>query len=415
MFTDIDRGTNRELFWRKMALTLWGGKDKDPAAVRAKQEDIKYKNSQFNLQTHLPLNERYKGGFKEGDVVTEQFLNNQSSARNNNNKKLMNYHEIGDDINSNAQGNSYKYRVSKHGFSSPKKFQILSKKSYFLGQNKIPKNKYNNNINKDSSKFIDIRFDEEDLDHQGIHEINAGTNKYVYTEPVTTADPAVLKLLNNGSKTTTSYGTVNADKDLNTVKDNIENSKDDNLKRTYAGRVKNEFSNEMVKRTSSSDSTSFDKDKTIKKSDTEKQNKKLDDFMGPFVEGNTPRDIYDQNNWQNWFNGFLPKEEAVGHNYQQELLSKMFPKNNFQPDVQTQEPRLITVKKSKIPSESHDLPNESHDHGNDYAPMDIDPQPWQSYTPVYSNKHQPTTHHSEKYHERTTSFHRPQQNPRKER
>ena len=400
-----------------MTLTLWGGKHKDPAAVRAKQQDIKYKNNQFNLQTHLsvPLHERYKGGFKEGDVVKEQLLNDQNSTGNI--KNLKNYPEIADNIKSNAEGNSYKYQISKQGFSSPKNHEILTKKSYFLGENKISKDN-NNIISKDSNKFIDIKFDEEDLNHQGIHEVNAVTNKYVFTEPVTNADLTVLKLLNNGSKTTTtSYGTVNDGKVLNVSKDVKESSKDDDIKGTFVGTVKNEFSKEVVKRTSPSDSSSFDKDKTIKKSNTEKQNKKLDDFMGPFVEGNTPRDIYDQNSWQKWIDGFLPKEEAVGHNYQQELLSKMFPKNNFQPDVQTQEPRLISVKKSKIPSESHHLPSESHDHGNDYAPLDIDPQPWQSYTPVYSNKHQPT-HHSEKYHERTTSFHRqnrPQQNPRKER
>ena len=399
-----------------MTLRLWGGKERDPAAVRAKQEDIKNKNNQFNLMIY-PLNEKYKGEFKEEDVVTEQLLDDQSSTGNN--EKMMNYHKRADISNSISEGNSLKYHVSKKGFSSPKKYnhnfqEILTKKSYFLKEDKISKD--NNVINKNSNKFINIKFDEEDPDYQGIHEVNAGTNKYIFTKPVTKADPTMLKLLNDSNKTT-SFGTVNDDKVLNVVKDTTENSNDNNIKGAYATTAKNEFSKEVVKRTSSSDSTSFDKDKTVKESDTEKQNKKLDDFMGPFVEGNTPRDIYDQNSWQKWFNGFLPKEEAVGHNYQQELLSKMFPKNNFQPDVQTQEPRLISAQKSKIPSESHDQPSESHDHGNDYAPLDIDPLPWQSYTPVYNNKHQPK-HHSEQFHERIPSYHkqnRPQQNPRKER
>ena len=324
-----------------------------------------------------------------------------------------------DNSNSISKGNSFKYQVSKQGFSSPKNYnhnfqEILTKKSYFLKEDKISKD--NNIINKDSNQFMDIKFDEEDPDYQGIHEVNAGTNKYIFTKPATKANPTVLKLLNDRNKTT-SYGTVNDDKVLKVVKNITENSKDNDIKGAYAGTVKNKFSKEVVKRTSSLDSTYFNKDKTVKESDTEKQNKKLDDFMGPFVESNTPRDIYDQNSWHKWFNGFLPKEEAVGHNYQQELLSKMFPKNNFQPDVQTQEPGLISAKESKIPSESHDQPSESHDHGNDYAPLDIDPLPWQSYTPVYNNKHQPT-HHSEQFHERSQSYHkqsRPQQNPRKER
>ena len=399
-----------------MTLRLWGGKYKDPAAVRAKPKDIKNKNNQFNLQIY-PLNEKYKGEFKEGDVVTEQLLNDQSSTGNN--KKMMNYHKRGDNSNSISEGNSFKYHVSKQGFSSPKKYnhnfqEILTKKLYFLKEDKISKD--NNILNKDSNKFIDIKFDEEDPDYQGIHEVNAGSNKYIFTKPLTKADPTMLKLLNDRNKTT-SYGTVNDDKVLSVVKNITKNSKDNDIKRRYAGTVKNELSKEVDKRTSSSGSTSFVKDKTVKQSDTEKQDKKLDDFMGPFTEGNTPRDINDQNSWQKWFNGFLPKEEAVGHNYQQELLSKMFPKNNFQPDVQTQEPGFISDKKSKTSSESHGQPSESHDHGNDYAPLDLDPQPWHSYTPVYNNKHQPK-HHSEQFHERSPSHHqqnRPQQNPRKER
>ena len=149
----------------------------------------------------MPLHERYKGGFKEGDVVEEELLNDQSSAGNI--KNLKNYRKIADNIKSNAEGNSYKYQISKQGFSSPQNHEILTKKVlFFWEKNKISKDN-NNIINRDSNKFIDIKFNEEDLNHQGVHEVNEGTNKYVFTEPVTKADLTVLKLLNNGSKTTT--------------------------------------------------------------------------------------------------------------------------------------------------------------------------------------------------------------------
>ena len=477
---DMDSHSNSELFWKKMTLGLWALNDSDPddPEVKAKEEEIISKNIQFNLQTQPSvalkdnlLVEQFK------DVTTITPINDseppdkdespvKGPSQNFLNTPHLNYPYFQESpLNDEGSVFNKDQLFSGHSLTEKvktrKKVERDFKNNYLNNDNNFYLKDFSespNNINnfkksltpkQPADNFIDINSDEEDLSFQKMHEVNAGTHKYVYTDPAATQSikPRAFQFLNeegNTDTTTGMYDKVYKDQALTVIEDlQGESSKDDIKEKMLQNDIKETKQLKVINNEiNRNDNDNFNKNDFSNSSNNLNKDNKLDDFMGPYMEENLHGNIHNADRWYKWFKAFLPKEEDIGHNYQQELLGKMFPKSkliqdssSFRPEnikieEHTEDPRLLRTEKSHgLRSGSHDHPKQSHDHGNDYAPLDLNFHSWQSITPTYANKHLPRFHKGPSHFNRgdkpyhsgyrsDTLPHRqkePQENPRKER
>ena len=394
-FSDTDSYTNSELFWKNMSLGLWGVRDTDPKTVQDREEEIINRNIQFNLFTEssVPLNEKLVQKFKH--LVTEQPLNEESSVIFER-ESVVSKH--GSDYYSGQNSNSHEKDDSESTFIKPSTNNlqdVLKPISYRVtGKGEKPNN------------AIGVEF-KEDQDNQAIHEGNAGSNQYVYTETATYIEPSSFKSLNDESHTTTDgYDNVYDDQVSNIVKD-VQDITEDNSKSKFPQKMENEATATEGTGRKSANLDNLPRSKKAQNSINHNKNK-LDDFMGPYTEENIQRNINNQDIWKKWLNAFLPKEEAIGYKYQQELLGKMFPKRKsidikYEPNAykteHTSEPGLYSRDRPH-----HQTP-ESHDHGDDYAPVNLNVHYWQSIAPMYQSKHH-SRFHSGQYSEKSPSHYR---------
>lgn len=356
-----------------MTLSVWGNNDNetDPQLIKAKKEEIIHKNTQFNLQTHSSETQKEKLKEKLKTYVTEIPLNDEESG-------VHNYVELSEPESSNET-------KSQNRTSRDKKVNPRANNS----QGVLSKSKLPTSEEKTVSEFIDIEFEE---DYPETHEINAGTHKYVYTESVTLPNAFEIQTDHSsiGRDTTPSVNDrVYDDQPLNVVVEKKEMSKDNAKKIILEGNPESKTNKDVTKENKQNQeiiketTTRLVNHQNSTNESDKKILKKLDDFPGSYGERKTHGSIHSKNSWQQWFNGFLPKEDEVGHKYQQELLDKIFSKEN-----PTTIPNLRSSQKFMDPPKDHH-------RGDDYAPFGLNKNPWQSYTPVYKREiagYQPKMH-----------------------
>ncbi len=343
--SDINRDTNRERFWKKMTLGLWGFNHTNPQTVKAKKEEIMYKNLQFNIQTQtsFPFDEELSEHLK--DYLEEVPLDDEETPSSK-------------EKNASAETSENKEGVAQHNFRQGVGSQHSS-------------------ISKSSGRMLEPKHVTEEMPRfkhfPEIYKVNAETPKHMYTDTVT--HPSVFEHKPQGEAVTSIYSKAYDDPGTSVISEDQETLKE-NVKDKFLVTSPRNFKK-------SEESTKINRAHKPQENKGQNNNvKKLNDF-GPFAAENMPgHNIQSQQTWRQWFSGFLPKEQDIGRRYQQELLNRMFP--NEAPHVtsslresETSAPTLRTADKTRKPPGRSD----------DYVPPEMDT--WQSFTPSYSDAHRP--------------------------